>query len=146
MNVPGMAPMFGYFSVPAFVASCLVNFIVTTVWYSTPVFGATSKRLAFGRRRRNKLTQQGIITSVLGSIFSFSFFSFILHIVKCKGAVDGALWGLALGFFFDSGLNVSHSFFEKRPFALFLVHRGCHAVSLTLAGIVLGLLCGNPGL
>ncbi|PXF44822.1 hypothetical protein BWQ96_05405 [Gracilariopsis chorda] len=139
-----MASMFGYVSVPAFIVSSLVKFIVTTVWYSKPVFGTWAKRLAFGKRRRPKPSLQHLAVSVIGSIVSFSFFSTVLHVAKCQTPLDGALWGLALGLFFDSGMNASHCFFENRSFSLFLLHNGCHAVSLTTAGIVLALLCGSP--
>lgn len=71
------------------------------------------------------------------------FFSFILKIAGCETAGEGALWGLAFGLFFDSGMNASHSFFEHRPFALFAIHRGYHAVGLSLVGAILGQLCGG---
>lgn len=71
------------------------------------------------------------------------FFSFLLGVIGCQTAFEGALWGLAFGLFFDSGMNASHSFFEQRPFELFLIHRGCNAVSLTLVGAVLGACCGG---
>ena len=81
--------------------------------------------------------------AALGTAIAIPFFSFMLSVVECKSAGEGALWGLSFGFFFDSGLNVSHSFFEDRPFALFVLHRGYHIFSLSLIGAVLGALCGK---
>jgi len=60
----------------------------------------------------------------LGTAISIPFFSFMLSVAGCQTAGEGALWGIGFGLFFDSGLNVSHSFFEDRPFALFVLHRG----------------------
>lgn len=71
------------------------------------------------------------------------FFSFLLGVADCRTPGEGAIWGLAVGVFLDSGLNASHSFFEDRPFALFLLHRGYHITSLTIIGAMLGLLCGS---
>lgn len=88
---------------------------------------------------------QAMMAAAIGSAIALPFFSFILSVVGCGTAGEGALWGLAFGLFFDSGLNVSHSFFEDRPFALFVLHRGYHVASLSLIGTILGKLCGASG-
>lgn len=80
--------------------------------------------------------------AALGTAIALPFFSFLLGVADCRTPGEGALWGLGVGFFLDSGLNVSHSFFEDRPFALFVLHRGYHITSLTIIGAMLGLLCG----
>lgn len=98
--------------------------------------------LAFGNAARRP-AQKGLVALVIGSAMSYCFFCFLLGAVGCENAWEGALWGLAFGLFFDSGLNVSHSFFEERSFELFAIHRGEHAVGLTLAGALLGQLCGK---
>lgn len=73
---------------------------------------------------------------------AYPFFSFVLNAVDCRTPVEGALWGLAFGLFFDTGLNASHTFFESRPFELFAIHRGCHAISLIATGAILAKVCG----
>lgn len=78
--------------------------------------------------------------AAVGSLLSMPFYAFLLKAVGCSTASSGALWGFVLGVFFDAGLNLPHSFFEDRPFKLFLVHRGYHVCSLMLIGGLLGAL------
>lgn len=86
---------------------------------------------------------RAMAAAALGTAAAMPFFCLLLAVADCKTPGEGALWGLGLAFFFDSGLNASHGFFEDRPFALFVLHRGYHIVSLTIIGALLALLCGN---
>lgn len=86
-------------------------------------------------------TDVAMRAAMLGTLISMPFFSYMLRVVDCRSSGQGALWGLAVAVCLDSGLNVSHGLFEDRPFALFVLHRGYHIVSLTLVGCLLGLLC-----
>lgn len=79
----------------------------------------------------------------IGTLCAVSFFLYVLRKLRCENAMEGTMWGLAFGLFFDTGLNASHSFFEKQPFALSLIHKGCHAVGFASIGCVLGALCGQ---
>lgn len=88
-----------------------------------------------GARRR------ALISKVFGAILAVPFFVMLLRKVECPSANEGLLWGIAFGLF-DLGLNASHYLFEKRPFELFLIHRGYHLLSLCVIGYVLGFLCG----
>ncbi len=110
------------------------------VWYSPLMFNSACEKLAHGGKPQ-KLSKPGMIASALGTATAMPFFCLILSVAGCRSALEGALWGAAFGLFFDTGLNCSHSFFEERPFGLFLIHSGCHAVSLTVIGAILGQLC-----
>lgn len=79
--------------------------------------------------------------AALGTLTAMPFFSFMLSVFNCQTAGEGALWGIAFGFFLDAGLNIPHTFFEERPFALFILHRGYHIASLGIVGTVLGTMC-----
>lgn len=103
------------------------------------MFNAACIKLAHNGKRP-ALSRPGLIASALGAATALPFFCFILQIADCRSALEGALWGFALALF-DTGLNCSHTFFEQRPFALFLVHRGCHALALVFIGALLGALC-----
>lgn len=81
--------------------------------------------------------------SAIGTAIAMPFFCILLAVVDARTPGEAALWGLGLALLFDAGLNVSHSFFEDRPFALFVLHRGYHLVSLTLVGALLGGICGG---
>lgn len=88
---------------------------------------------------------RAIAATSVGTAAVLLFFAFVLKTAMCETALEGALWGLALGLFFDTGMNASHCFFEDRPFLLFAIHRGCHAVGLTVVGAILGQMCGGVG-
>lgn len=107
------------------------------------MFGRAFLDLAFGPKKKPKGDPMALVAAAVGTAIAMPFFCFILSVAGCRSAGEGALWGAALGLFFDAGMNVSHNFFEDRPFALFVLHRGYHAVSLTLIGAVLGALCGS---
>lgn len=136
-------PVFDFISVQSFVLSWMTYNLVAMTWYSKPLFGDLCGRLSFGRKQPPKPDSRAITATTLGSAMALLFFSFMLKTAGCETAMEGALWGLAFGLFFDTGLNASHCFFEDRPFALFLIHRGCHAVGLSVVGAILGLLCGE---
>lgn len=105
------------------------------------MFGNAFIRLAHGGR----MPEPDLIAmrvAMLGTVICMPFFSFLLGVVGCKTAGQGSLWGLSFGILFDCGINMPHSFFEDRPFALFLLHRGYHVVSLTAIGAILAALCG----
>lgn len=112
------------------------------VWYSPLFFGRAFLRIAHPGKSP-KPDPRAMGSAIIGTIISMPFFVMLLAAVDARSAGEAALWGLALGFFFDTGLNVSHGFFEDRPFALFVMHRGYHLVSLTLIGAMLGALCGD---
>lgn len=86
---------------------------------------------------------RAMLAAAVGTAVAIPFFSFVLGVLNCRSSGEGALWGIAFAFFLDSGLNVSHSFFEERPFALYVLHRGYHIVSLSLIGAVLGYFCSR---
>lgn len=106
-----------------------------------PVFGSAFVRLALRGKIPTKPDPRAMFAACVGTATAIPFFSFLLRVANCRSAGEGALWGLAFGVFFDSGLNASHCFFENRPFALFVLHRGYHSVSLAVIGAVLGRLC-----
>lgn len=105
------------------------------------LFGKAFIRLAH-RGKQQKPDSRALAIAAMGSAIAMPFFCFILSVASCQSLGEGMLWGAAFGLFFDSGLNVSHSFFENRPFALFVLHRGYHACSLMLVGGALGAFCG----
>lgn len=111
------------------------------IWYHPKIFGNAFMRLAHGGHKAEP-DAVAMKAAVLGSLIAMPFFAFMLSVVRCRTPGEGSLWGFAFGLFFDGGLNASHSFFEDRPFALFVLHRGYHIVSLSLIGTVLGALCG----
>ncbi|CAN8070864.1 unnamed protein product [Agarophyton chilense] len=137
-----MAAAFDFVSFPAFFIGWMVHMTMGMIWYSTPVFGKAFIQLALKGKLPSKPDPRAMFAAVFGTATAIPFFSFLLRVANCRGGGEGALWGLAFGVFFDSGLNASHSFFENRPFALFVLHRGYHCVSLALVGAVLGRLCG----
>lgn len=106
------------------------------------MFGTAFVRLAHGGKMP-KGDPVAMRVAALGSAICMPFFSFMLSVVGCRTAGEGSLWGLAIAFFLDCGLNLPFSFFEERPFALFAIGRGYHMVSLCLIGAVLGTLCGS---
>lgn len=111
------------------------------IWYHPAVFGNAFIRLAH-KGRAPEPDPKAMMAAALGSAIAMPFFSFLLSVVEPLSTGEGALWGFAFGFFFDSGLNVSHSFFEDRPFPLYVLHRGYHIASLTIIGGALVMLCG----
>ncbi|KAI0563602.1 hypothetical protein FGB62_37g32 [Gracilaria domingensis] len=125
-------------------ATLLVQSVAGIQWRTR--HNPTDPELFASRRRFGKTPvkpdPRAMFAAVLGTATAIPFFSFLLRVANCRGAGEGALWGMAFGIFFDSGLNASHSFFENRPFALFVLHRGYHCVSLVLVGAILGRLCG----
>lgn len=111
------------------------------LWYNPKLFGTAFVRLAH-KGRMPEPDMVAMRVALCGTVACMPFFSFILGVVGCRTAGQGSLWGLSLGVFFDGGINLPHSFFEDRPFALFLLHRGYHVISLTAVGAILGALCG----
>lgn len=106
------------------------------------MFEPQFQKLAYGWRPKPQSNTDGFTALAVGGVMSLPLFLIALSIADCQSWYEGALWGLGFGLF-DLGLNASHPFFEKRPFQLYLVHRGYHSVSLTMIGALLGLLCGS---
>ncbi len=107
------------------------------------MFGNQFLHLAFPKRKGlPNPDPMAMVAASLGTAIAMPFFCFLLKVANVTSAGEGALWGAALGVFFDGGMNASHNFFEERPFALFVLHRGYHAFSLICIGLVLGALCG----
>lgn len=112
------------------------------LWYSPMVFGRAFLRLAHNGKQQAP-DPRAMAAAAIGTAVAMPFFCMLLAVVDARTPGEAALWGLGLAFFFDAGLNVSHSFFEDRPFALFVLHRGYHLVSLTLVGALLGGICAG---
>lgn len=98
--------------------------------------------LANVNRTMRQSNTDGFTALAIGGAMSLPLFIIVISAAGCQSWYEGALWGLGFGFF-DLGLNASHTFFEKRPFELFVVHRGYHIMSLTTIGALLGFLCGE---
>eukprot|EP00171_Calliarthron_tuberculosum_P013566 IDg13566t1 len=130
---------FDYLSLQSILLSWSIHMGIASVWYSDIMFNPTCITLAHNGKRP-PMSRPGLIASALGAATAQPFFCFILKMSGCRSALEGALWGTALALF-DLGLNCSHSFFEERSFMLFLVHRGCHTLSLITIGGLLGALC-----
>lgn len=81
-------------------------------------------------------TVSSIWAQLLTSPFSLLVYLYCLQQYKCTEWYDAALFGVAFELF-DLGLNIGHSFFEKRSFYLPLIHRVYHIISFTTIGITL---------
>lgn len=113
------------------------------MWYSSYMFGPLCDRLAFGKRLVPVPPPKALVACLTGPAVAIVFFSYILKSVSCESALEGALWGIGMGLIFDGAINSSHSLFESRPFRLFAIHSGCHAVGMISVGALLGWLCGS---
>lgn len=122
---------------------CFGNHVCAQVWYSNLFFGRRCASLSFPSGSAPSPSAAAVLASVLGPLLALVFFVYTLHVMRCSGPLEGFLWGVALGLFFDTGINASHSFFEARPFELALIHKGCHACGLAVVGSVLGALWGR---
>lgn len=138
-----MSALFHYISLPSFLLSIMLHMFLGMLWYSPRLFGRAFLRLAHNNKQPTP-DPQAMLAAAFGTTLAMPFFSLLLAVVDARTPGEAALWGLALGFFLDAGLNLPHSFFEHRPFALYVLHRGYHLVSLTLCGAMLGALCGGP--
>lgn len=161
---------FDFFSVPAILIACLINMFTGAVrppsrprfrlslhrvnldppslpqmWYSPLLFGNAFIRLAHPKTKLSDVKPDNLAmaSAAVGTFMSMPFFCFLLSIARVAGPGEGMLWGAAVALIFDTGLNLPHSFFEARPFALFVMHRAEHAISLMMSGAVLGALCSG---
>lgn len=109
------------------------------------MFGTQFRLLAHPLRKLSDAASDStaMMSTVIGSLMSIPFFCLLLNMAAVRSSGEGMLWGAAVSLFFDTGLNAAHGFFEGRPFALFVLQRGCHALSLMAIGLVLGALCGS---
>jgi hypothetical protein len=118
----------------------LSAFILGSLWYSPLLF---SKRWM----KENGFTDESLKDANMVKIFGLSFLLMVLaafNLGLFLGKDPGVGFGAAAGFF--AGLGWVFTFmgviylFERKSLALFLIN-GCYAVvSLTLMGVVIGLL------
>lgn len=108
------------------------------------MFARTERFLSFGIKDKQvhfkRSPRPGYIALVIGSAMVMPFFLLLLRFADCRTPYEGILWGLAVSLF-DLGLNASHNLFEDRPFELFLLHRGCHTITLVFVGALLPWCC-----
>ena len=78
----------------------------------------------------------GYLAAVLGSVIAIPVFNFFLTIVGADTWAKGIGWACTFALF-DAGINAPHPFFEERRFAVYLVHRLYHLVSLMALGVLL---------
>lgn len=137
-----MAGLFDYFSVPSLVMAIAIHMLVGALWYSPMAFGDAFLKLAHPKLRgKPEMDYNALVAAAIGSAISMPVLCFVFSYVRPNSGGEGALWGAAIALLFDAALNSSHNLWEKRPFALFVLHAGYHTFSLLVIGALLGLLC-----
>lgn len=130
-------PLLGFGPV---VLCVVVHMILGALWYSPVMFFEQWEQLAFPKRKCVP-NPTAMYMMVAGAVMYAPLVCFLLAAVGVKDANEGVLWGLYLALF-DTSVNICHGFFESRPFGIFLIARSYHAVSLIVAGGLLGALYG----
>lgn len=133
-----------YMSVPAIGLAILLHMVIGALWYSPRVFGNAFIKLAHPQLKPGemKADPKAMQAAMLGSAMAMPVFCFLLSVVRPETRFEGSLWGAMVALLLDGGLNISHNLFEKRPFALTVIHTGYHAISLWVVGLVLVSVCG----
>lgn len=126
----------------AVVVAAVASFGLGAIWYS-PLLFAKKWQNAVG------LTQESLEKANMGLVFGSSFaLIFIMnfglavilqgHAIGEINALNGLLYGVLLGFFFNAmsiGINM---IYQRKSFALWAIDAGYQVVYLGLAGAILG--------
>jgi hypothetical protein len=114
-------------------------FLLGFVWYS----------LLFQKRwmKENGFTEESLKGANMLKIFGLSFFLMVIaafnlamFLGKDAGASFGAIAGFLAGFgWVFTFMGVTY-LFERKPLALFLINGGYSVASLTLMGLIIGLI------
>lgn len=124
-------------NLPAVLVATVCTFAVGGLWYSPLLFG--KRWMAY-----NGLSEKEIATGT-ARVFGGAFVLSLLMIVNLamfigpEASMGFAVFAaVAAGFGWISlGMGVTY-LFERKPLGLWLINAGYHAVSFTVAGVVLG--------
>lgn len=120
-------------------AAAVVAFLVGGLWYSPILFGARWQALV-------GLTDEEIAAGT-ARVFGVAFVLELIIAVNLAafiGPAPGVAWATTAGALAGvgwvlTGLGVTYAF-ERKPFVLWAIDGGYHAVTFTVMGLVIGLL------
>ncbi len=117
--------------------AALSSFVIGGVWYSAlfakrwqKLAGVSDANLTKGRVRAFAVS---FITSVVMAL-NLAFF------IGNNGVMFGAFAGFAVGFGWIAMAFGMNYLFERRPFGLYAINAGYNILTLTLMGVIIGVL------
>ena len=120
-------------------------FVVGAIWFGPKTFYPTWVRLMGLTPEENQgLGHHGMPfvfgLTALGALVQVVALASIIHFVDpSMGALGGALTGLLVGVGFTAAGSLSHRLFSGQGIRVWLIEVGGDIVSLTLAGLVIGI-------
>ena len=123
----------------------VVFFAVGAVWFSPNVFYLRWVKLMGLTPEENQgLGHHGMAfvfgLTALGALVQVTAIASIIHFVDpSMGALGGALTGLLVGIGVTAASSLSHRLFSGQGIRVWLIEVGGDIVSLTLAGLVIGI-------
>jgi len=126
-------------NVVAILVASAIAFVIGGVWYAPPVFGKAWMALSGISYDELHKRPMGLVfggSFLLAVVMTVNLSMFLgpdpsLAFATAAGAAAGVGWTAA-------GFGITY-LFERRPFKLWLINGGYHAVTLTAIGFVLGL-------
>ena len=124
----------------AVLIAAIASFILGAIWYNPKVFGTMwMKEL--------QLTEKDMEGANMGKIFGVSFILYLigsLNLALFLGKNPNIVFGTLAGFFAGLGwvstaIGINY-LFERRSFKLWVINAGYGTLSLTLMGLILGLM------
>ncbi len=124
----------------AVLVAALVRMAVGMAWYSPPVFGPAFMRLANCSQEEMKARlPRAVVSDAVGSLIMAFILVHAVHYAGAASWLTGAAVGLLNWFGFIAVTHFALVMYEKRPFQLFLINNGYHAVALAIMGAILAI-------
>lgn len=123
----------------AVVAAAAIGMLVNAAWYSPSLFGREWLKAA-GLSKKDTVkpgTDVAMIISFLTLLISAAALAVLLDVLELRGAYNGMLLGLLVGFSFMVMNNGMHKLYEQRPFALFIITAVGDLLTLAAIGVIL---------
>ena len=124
----------------AIIAGAVSSFLIGSLWYSPILF---TKRWM----KENGFTEESLKGANMPKIFGLSFllmlfasFNLAMFIGSDAGAIFGAMAGFLAGLGWVFTMTGVTYLFERKSFALLLINGGYSTISLTVMGLLTGLI------
>ena len=125
-----------------FGGSVVLSQVTGALWYSPLLFGNQFLNYAFPNVSKEEFAKISVhaplcyASALTGATLGFLGLRGVLQVLQVTQPLDGALVGM-LVCNIDGIFGCMHSFFENRPFELYLLHRAYQTTCFAMAGALL---------
>ncbi len=123
----------------AVVVAAAVAMLINAAWYSPGLFGREFLKSA-GLKKKDT-TKPGVdvalVISFITLVITTAALAVLLDVLELRGAYNGMLLGVLVGFAFLVMNNGMHKLYEQRPFTLFIVTAVGDLLTMAAIGAIL---------